>query len=360
MLTLTTTIMDFKDSIKQLSERIEKLKGNILTEEATKNAFIMPFITALGYDVFNPLEVVPEMVCDIGMKKGEKIDYAIMKDDKPIILIECKHWEQDLNDHCNQLVRYFNVSEAKFGLLTNGIIYRFYTDIDEKNKMDNKPFFEVNLTDIKDNQVEELKKFHKSYFDVDNVLGTASELKYLGELKSIVAQEISAPSAELVKCLSSKVYNGRFSQQITEYFTPLIKKAFTTHINEMIADRLKSAIEQETKEPVQVPQEPTEDKTEATKVVTTEEELEGYLIVKSILRETIDVSRVFYRDAQSYFSVLMDDNNRKPLCRLYLNGNKKHLALFNENKQEEKHLIESLNDIFAYSEHLKKTAQSYE
>ena len=119
--------MDFKDTIKQLADRIEKLKDNIQTEEATKNAFIMPFINALGYDVFNPLEVLPEMTCDIGTKKGEKIDYAIMKDDQPILLIECKHWKQDLNLHDNQLLRYFNVSKAKFGLLTNGIIYRFYT-----------------------------------------------------------------------------------------------------------------------------------------------------------------------------------------------------------------------------------------
>ncbi len=131
--------MDFKDTIKQLADRIEKLKDNIQTEEATKNAFIMPFINALGYDVFNPLEVLPEMTCDIGTKKGEKIDYAIMKDDQPILLIECKHWKQDLNLHDNQLLRYFNVSKAKFGLLTNGIIYRFYTDLKEPHLTEKIP-----------------------------------------------------------------------------------------------------------------------------------------------------------------------------------------------------------------------------
>lgn len=115
--------MDFKDSIRQIAERIEKLKNNIQTEEATKNAFIMPFITALGYDVFNPLEVLPEMVCDIATKKGEKVDYAIMIHGEPAILIECKHWEQDLTLHDNQLIRYFNISKAKFGILTNGIVY---------------------------------------------------------------------------------------------------------------------------------------------------------------------------------------------------------------------------------------------
>lgn len=188
--------MDFKDSIKQISERIEKLKDNLPTEEATKNAFVMPFISALGYDVFNPLEVLPEMTCDIGTKKGEKIDYAIMKDGEPIMLIECKHWQQDLNLHDNQLLRYFNVSKAKFGVLTNGIIYRFYTDLEEPNKMDEKPFLEINMTDLKDAQIDELKKFHRSYFDIETILSSASELKYMGELRTIINKEFSNPSPE--------------------------------------------------------------------------------------------------------------------------------------------------------------------
>lgn len=219
--------MDFKDNIKQLSERVIKLKDSIQTEEATKNAFIMPFINALGYDVFNPLEVVPEMTCDIAMKKGEKIDYAIMKDGEPILLIECKHWAQDLKLHDNQLMRYFNVSKAKFGLLTNGIIYRFYTDLLEPNKMDDKPFLEVDITDIKDSQIEEIKKFHKSYFDVDNILSSASELKYMGELKAVLAREFSNPSPEFVKYISKQVYDGVMTAKLLEQFTSLTKRSIS-------------------------------------------------------------------------------------------------------------------------------------
>lgn len=140
------------------------------TEEATKTALVMPFLQLLGYDVFDPIEVMPEFNCDIGTKKGEKIDYAIFKDEKPIILIECKHWQQDLNLHDNQLLRYFHVSNAKFGVLTNGIVYRFYTDLENPNKMDEKPFLEVNLSDYRGIQIEELKKFHKTYFDLDNII----------------------------------------------------------------------------------------------------------------------------------------------------------------------------------------------
>nr|DAN19620.1 MAG TPA: hypothetical protein [Caudoviricetes sp.] len=348
--------MDFKDSIKQLSERVIKLKDNILTEEATKNAFIMPFINALGYDVFNPLEVVPEMTCDIAMKKGEKIDYAIMKDGEPILLVECKHWAQDLNLHDNQLIRYFNVSKAKFGLLTNGIIYRFYTDLMEPNKMDEKPFLEVDITDLKDTQIEELKKFHKSYFDIDNVLSSASELKYTGELKNIIAQEFASPTPDFVKYFAKQVYDGIITAKLLEQFTHLTKKSISTYINDLISERLKSALKTEVVEGQKEEEKGQENNsisTEESKIVTTEEEIESYLIVKSILRPIVDISRVVYRDAQTYFAILLDDNNRKPICRMYFNSiSKKYIATFDENKKETKHEITSLNDIYNYSKEL--------
>lgn len=360
--------MDFKDTIKQLSERIDKLKDNISTEEATKNAFIMPFINALGYDVFNPLEVLPEMTCDIGMKKGEKIDYAIMKDDEPILLIECKHWKQDLSLHDNQLIRYFNVSKAKFGLLTNGIIYRFYTDLKEPNKMDEKPFLEVDITDIRDNQIEELKKFHKSYFDVNSILNSASELKYMGELKAIIQNEFSSPSSDFVKMLATKVYEGRMLQNIIDQFTPLVKRAILSHINDIINERLKGALtvnDNKEAEANKISNESSEVRAEDatqldSKIITTEEELDAYRIIKAICRQKVDISRIVYRDAQTYFSILLDDNNRKPICRMYFNTATKYVATIDENKKDVKHVIESLDDIYQYTDDLFKTIDMYE
>lgn len=353
--------MDFKDQIKQLAERIEKLKDNIQTEEATKNAFIMPFINALGYDVFNPLEVIPEMNCDIGSKKGEKIDYAIIKDGEPIILIECKHWKQNLNLHDNQLLRYFTVSNAKFGILTNGIIYRFYTDLKEKNKMDEKPFLEIDLTNLKDSQVDELKKFHKSYFDIDNIVSSASELKYMGELKSIIKEEFTSPSTELVKLLASRVYDGAMRQVVIEQFTPLIKRSLSAHINDIISERLKGALEankeaEKEEQPEQQP-EPVED----SKIVTTEEELESFRIVKAILRSVIDVSRIAYRDNQYYFAILLDDNNRKTIARMKFNYvNKKVLCTIDSQKNEVKHELSSLDDIYNYADEIIAAVEMYE
>ena len=136
--------MDFIDLVKQHSQRVKSLKDNIATEEATKTSLIMPFFAMLGYDVFNPEEFTPEYVADVGIKKGEKVDYAILKDGKPAILIECKWIGEPLASHDSQLYRYFGVSKAKFAILTNGQIYKFFTDLDEPNKMDEKPFLEIN------------------------------------------------------------------------------------------------------------------------------------------------------------------------------------------------------------------------
>lgn len=359
--------MDFKDTIKQLGDRVTKLKDNIQTEEATKNAFIMPFINALGYDVFNPLEVIPEMTCDIGTKKGEKIDYAIIKDGEPIILIECKHWKQNLNLHDNQLLRYFNVSKAKFGVLTNGIVYRFYTDLKETNKMDEKPFLEVDITDIRDSQIEEVKKFHKSYFDINSIINSASELKYMGELKAIIKEEFANPSNELVKLLASRVYDGAMRQVIIDQFAPLIKRSLSSHVSDIISERLKGALSaeqqseaKEEQEAIQEQEQPAEH-TDENRIVTTEEELESYMIVKSILRPIVDISRVAYRDTINYFGILLDDNNRKPICRMRFNSQtKKYLVTFDKERKEVKHEINSLDDIYDYAEEIKAAVLMYD
>lgn len=358
--------MDFKDSIKQLADKIAQLKDGILTEEATKNAFIMPFINALGYDVFNPLEVIPEMDCDLVKKKGEKIDYAIMKDGVPVILIECKHWQQDLSLHDTQLKRYFVASKAKFGLLTNGIKYLFYTDLEDRNIMDEKPFLELDITDIKDYQLEELKKFHKSYFDIDNILNSASELKYSNELKKIFAEEIINPAPEIVKYFTKKVYDGIITAKVQEQFSELVKRSISSYINELISKRLKTALsseEQRAETEAANTAVEQEDITAANEdgIVTTQEELDGFNIVKAIVRKSVDVSRVVYRDALSYFAILLDDNNRKPICRLYFNSKtKKYISTFDKDKKETKHEIKDLNNIFNFEKELCEVIKAYD
>jgi len=353
--------MDFKDQIKILGDRVTKLKDQISTEEATKNAFVMPFLQALGYDVFNPTEVIPEFISDIGLKKGEKIDYAIFLEGKPTILIECKHWAQDLSIHDGQLLRYFHTSKAKFGLLTNGINYRFYSDLVDANKMDEKPFLEFNVSEIKDNQIEELKKFHKSYFDADSIVNTASELKFMNELKQLLNQELNNPTPEFVKHFAKQVYPGMITSKILDQFTNLTKKSVQQYISDLITERLKTALNKEDEAAKE--QDATQalvSKEPENAIVTTQEELEGFMIVKSILRQKVDCKRIVYRDALSYFAILLDDNNRKPICRLYFNGTKKYFVTLDENKKEIKNEIKTLDDLYLFSDKLIEIIDSYE
>ena len=356
--------MDFKDVIKQLSERVEKVKDSLQTEAATKNALIKPFIAALGYDVFDPFEVTPEFVCDIGTKKGEKIDYAILKDGVPIMLIECKHWGQDLNLHNNQLLRYFHASNAKFGVLTNGIVYRFYTDLEAPNKMDEKPFLEIDLLNIRKNQIEELKKFHKSNFDVDNILSSAEDLKYTSEFKSLLNSEFANPSPEFVNLFAKQVYSGRITAKKHEQFTELVKKSIAGLISETISERLKSALKTETTEtkPTETvepkTEQPTETNEEAQKLL--EEKIDSFYIVRAILGLHMDRNRVVSRDVQSYLSILIDDSNRKLVCRLYLTPqNNKRIAFVGDDKKEIRHKIETIDEIYNYANQIVEAANKY-
>lgn len=346
--------MDFKDQILQFASRVEKLCTQIQTEEATKNALIMPFIQLLGYDVFNPFEVNPEFVADIGIKKGEKVDYAIMNDGKPILLIECKHYTQDLNPHNSQLFRYFHTTEAKFGLLTNGVNFRFYTDLVNANKMDDKPFFEFKITDIKDNEIVELRKFHKSYFDVGNITNTASELKYLNQIKHVLHEEFSEPTDEFVKYFTKKVYPGTVTQKVLEQFKIITKKACSIYISDVLNERFKSALEIETKkeEPLTSSIESAAKIEVGDNIETTEDETVGYLIIKSILSEKVDAKRIDIRDAQSYCAILLDDNNRKALCRLYFTDKKKSIAIVDQNKAFVKTDITDLNELYKFKKQL--------
>ena len=347
--------MEFQNKVKGLADRVSNLKENIQTEEATKNAFIMPFIQILGYDVFNPLEVIPEFTADIGIKKGEKVDYAILQEGNPIILIECKHWKENLDIHSSQLHRYFHATKARFGLLTNGLKYRFFTDLEQKNVMDTEPFLEFDIENIKENVVNELKKFQKASFDVDKIIDSASGLKYSTAIREILIQELGEPSEEFVRFFTKQIYTGKvITKKVLEQFTEIVKKATNQAFKDIVNDRLKSALNKE-EEPL-IEEEPQEE----SKIIETDEEKEAYHIIRSIVRTKVDVSRIIARDTQSYYGILLDDNNRKPICRLHLNGSKKYIGLFDQNKKEERILLNNLDEIYIHTDRLLETVLMYE
>ena len=356
--------MDFIEELRNLSTQIEKQKDHATTEEATKHAFVIPFIEIMGYNPRNLTEVVPEFTADIGTKQGEKVDYAIIKDDNVIMLIECKRYGADLSDaHTSQLYRYFSVVNARIAVLTDGVIYRFYTDLEESNIMDSKPFLEFNMLDIQEPIVNELKRFTKPTFDLDAALTAASDLKYTKEIKQTMIEQLEEPSEDFVRFFLASVYSGRHTQTVIQQFTDIVKRALNQFLNEQINQRLQSAITkgEVAEQPIEV--EETDESIEIegeSRIVTTEEELEGYYIVKSIVREVVDANRIGHRDTINYMSIILDDSNRKPICRLYFNSAQKYLELRNEERAYERVDIESIDDLYNHANRLKTTALSYD
>jgi hypothetical protein len=358
--------MDFSDRIRELAVRLATMKAEHLkTEEAAKNALIMPFIQVLGYDIFNPLEVTPELIADVGTKKGEKVDYAILKDGKPTILFECKSFGADLNKvHASQLYRYFSVTPARFGILTNGVAYRFYSDLVASNKMDDAPFFVFDLSTYNETHLEILKRFTKAAFDEAANIQMASNLKYRNAVKVYIESLFTEPSESFVNFVvkESKAYEGRVMQSVITEFTGIIREAQANFMREQVDKRLKSALDagvQKQEELTAVAETAADEdngKPEEAKIVTTQEEMDGYFAVKSIVRETIDAKRVTFRDAQSYANIFVDNNNRKLLCRLYFNGKKKYIGMLDDTKTELRHPIESIDDIYMHAETLKLIA----
>ena len=358
--------MDFIDSIRALGAKVKEQKDRIQTEEATKNAFIMPFIQALGYDVFNPAEVVPEFVADFGMKKGEKVDYAVFAGGKPAILFECKSSSTNLDVvHASQLSRYFTQTDARIGVLTNGVIYRFFSDLEKLNKMDERPFLEFNILDVQEDLVEELKRFTKGAFDLERILDVAGELKYTREILGLLAQEFKAPSDDFVRFFASRAYSGNLTVKVREQFQAITQDALQQFINDRVNDRLKSALESGKRaSPEESVEEDDSDDEEggpqARGVETTVEELQAYYIVKAIVGGTTDRKRIVMRDKLTHCGVLLDDTNRKPICHFRFRSRGKTLVLFDAQKNKERVAIQDLDDIYKYADRLKDMVRIYD
>lgn len=340
--------MEFEEKIKEFTERIKKLKNSITTEEATKTSLIMPFFSLLGYDVFNPNEFTPEFVADIGIKKGEKVDYAISLNNEVTVLIEAKSVNTQLQKHDSQLFRYFGTSTAKLAILTNGIIYKFYTDLDETNKMDIVPFLEIDLLNLKDTDMQELKKFSKETFDIDTIISTASNLKYASSIEKIISEEFTNPSDEFIKIVLNKgVYDGVKTQNVIDKYRPILKKSINHYINKLVNERLQKALNT-----TNTPEQAVEEELEETGIVTTTEELEAFYIVKSILSEFVNPNELQYKDTYSYFGILYENKVTKWICRVYIKENTKFVIIPDSDKNDVRFDISDVSDIYHYKQEL--------
>lgn len=339
--------MSFEEKLKNYVSRIESIKNNIQTEEATKTSLIMPFFQMLGYDVFNPNEFIPEFIADIGIKKGEKVDYAIVLNDEVVMLIEAKPISEKLEKHSSQLFRYFGTSKAKFAILTNGNNYKFYTDLEKTNVMDSVPFLDVNIDDLSDSEIQELKKFQKDNFDINEIFSTASNLKYLNQIKKVLKEEFANPSDELVKLiLNQGIYEGVKTSAIIEKYKPIIKRSFNSYLNELVNSRLQNAINKEETidEPDNIPRE--------EKIITTSDEIQSYYIVKSILSEYCSPKKIYYKDTESYFGILYDNKVTKWICRVYLKESVKYIIIPNKDKKDIRYELTNIEDIYKLKDYL--------
>lgn len=339
--------MEFDESLKQLIKKFESIKDQIKTEEATKMSLIVPFFQLLGYDVFNPQEFCPEYTADVGIKKGEKVDYAILLNSQPVILIEAKSVNKKLDKHSSQLFRYFVTTSARFAILTNGIVYQFYTDLEETNKMDKDPFLEFNLLDLKDNQITQIEKFHRKQLDVDAILNAASILKYNMLFKKDIAQQFTDPSNDFVRLFLQSFYKGAKTQAVIDKFKPILKSALTEYINETVNDKIKFALNNVSSTSSQ------------ENNISSNDEWEFVSIIKDILKDTTSTNNIFHKQTESYLAILLNNNTRKWICRLYLSATQKTLVLPDENKKEQKYPINDINDIRIYAENIIEVTKRY-
>lgn len=350
--------MEINDKIFALAERVKQLHPQIKTEEATKQSLILPFFQILGFDIFNPMEFCPEFIADVGIKKNEKVDYVILVDGKPLILIEAKSCSQNidkLDKHDSQLFRYYATTESKFAILTNGIRYRFFTDLESPNKMDQQPFFELNMLDLNDQSIEYLENFMKSKLSVENILNSASELKYLNLIKSSFRDLVELVPDEMLKLIVSKVYEGQKTQAVLDKFKPLVKRGITQYINEKLSSKFNETL---SKSDGNEATSSTPEAEEESKIITTIDELNAFAVVKAILRKHVPASRLVYRDTESYLGILLDDNNRKWICRIEL-GKKLFFQIPDEDKKPQRYQINNIDDIFDFSDKLIEVLKRY-
>lgn len=339
--------MELATKLMALEKRTTDHRELLLTEEAAKTALVMPFLQALGYDVFNPGEVIPEYTADVGIKKGEKVDYAICSGGKLNILIECKPSTVELDlKHASQLFRYFSVTDARVAILTNGVVYQFYSDTEQPNKMDEKPFYVFTMDAIKRTDPAILERFSKHGFNIDHIVEAAGRLKLQSQLRIELEKEFASPSDEFLRLMMNRVHPGRASAALKEQFHGLLTHSISELVRDRVNDRLNSALNVANPAGTVIEENTSDDMSDGSGIITTDDEVSGFRIVQAIASRHVDPGRIIIRDSKSYCAILLDDNNRKTLARLHFNSpTTRYVGTFTD-KAETRHPIAALTDIY--------------
>ena len=355
--------MEFIDEVKVLGTRSRSLADKLTTEEATKTALILPFIQMLGYNIFDPSEVVPEFQAEAGVKKDQRVDYALLKDEHPVILIECKAYNEALSaEHADQLKRYFPfVHTAKIGILTNGHQYKFFTDLEQDNVMDDMPYMEFDVENPSLDLIPKLQELRKERFNDEKAVRIAEQLKYTGQFKQLLASQMDAPEEDFVRFFAQRVWSGKINQSVKDKLTPLLKEAFKQFVEDKISARLKKAAEDEEHDKAAVDEESVEEQEDASAdgVETTADEMMGFQIIKAVAAAVVDPDRVVMRDNRSYCAILLDDSNRKTIVRFYFKKSSLKLDFQGVKKNEPVETIEKVSDLYKYASTICEIIQAY-
>jgi hypothetical protein len=327
--------MGFTEDIAKVSEQVRKNADHVVGEQATKMALIVPFFSALGYDVFDPTEVMPEYIADFATKgRGplKKVDYAIAINGTIVMLVEAKARGEKAETHDGQIRYYFNgLVATKVGVVTNGIEYRFFTDLRVPNVMDEEPFFSFNVLKYDSKDIENLKFFHRDNFDVAAIGSHAEEMVYVKSITKLIGDILRSPSEEFMRFLLSQLgIEGKINKKKLEKFEPIIKKSIQSSLVELMTRSLSQEIAQpaEVDKAVQADEteeieEEGEQASEASKVETTAEELEAFEKIEAITATSkTHKLEVKYKDVVSYFGVHVG-NSTWWFLRLYLSPKKK-------------------------------------
>jgi hypothetical protein len=358
--TITRAPMDSDQLYSQLAtigERIETAGEQIVTEEATKTSLVLPFFTALGYDVFNPGEVVPEFDAGLGEMKDKKADYALQINGKPVIIVECKALSVKLsNRHINQLFDYFIRTEVKFALLTNGDDHWFYSETNKPNVMDEEPFLKLTLSGLSGKAVEELLPLCKPTYDLKTALPRAVELRNLSYIRKAIKTELASPSDDFVRLIANEV-PGKFTAAKIESLRSQVKSALEEHLR----SEGKKAVSQilDTQAPalaetiaVESPDGATDSDDDGEGIETTPEEFEGFYIVKAICAEVVSPSRIHLKDRKRYCKVLLDDRVQKPICVFKFGSRRMTVDFYDQGAENQAVEISSTADLYSHRERI--------
>jgi hypothetical protein len=271
-------------------------------ETQTRDNLIHPFFNYLNYNKLD--DYTHEYVADIGEKKGRKVDIAITLGKKePIMLVECKSASTKLNDnHFRQLNEYcLYTPSAKIGILTNGIIYNFYTvNNREKKGLNSKPFFSFNLVDYDNSSLEILALFNRQNIEINDILQEAEDVYFLENFDNALYKTLT-DNDDLVKLVFKNMGGLRATEKSLSQIKSLINSI-----------SLKTAVDKLTQKEISESN---------TGVITTAEEIKAYNIIKTILAmsnkiKTAEIERISYRDLKNSFTILVDDKQTKNICSL--------------------------------------------